>query len=150
MIAPTESVLTNTAATITDRGQCLKDEVGIRASSSMGVSPHAPNHIAARVASQTSDRTKHYPLVERSRQLPSRVGWPPRTTAPQQTETPPPAPRNRRRRELKVDDQQDDQGMGVPSNRDSSSSWMMMRGVTIIIRLSVSRPMPTLRNNRLM
>ena len=34
--------------------------------------------------------------------------------------------------------------------RSSSSSWMMIRGVTIIIRLSVSRPMPTLRNSRLM
>ena len=32
----------------------------------------------------------------------------------------------------------------------SSSSWMMIRGVTIIIRLWVSRPMPTFLNSRLM
>ena len=31
----------------------------------------------------------------------------------------------------------------------SSSSWMMIRGVTIIIRLEVSRPMPTFLNKRL-
>ena len=30
----------------------------------------------------------------------------------------------------------------------SSSSWMMMRGVTIIIRLEVSRPIPTFLNSR--
>ena len=34
--------------------------------------------------------------------------------------------------------------------RSSSSSWMMIRGVTIIIRLCVSRPMPTFLNSRLM
>ncbi len=38
----------------------------------------------------------------------------------------------------------------VPSRFSSSSSWMMMRGVTIIIKLFVVRPMPTLRNSRLM
>ena len=32
----------------------------------------------------------------------------------------------------------------------SSYFWMMIRGVTIIIRLWASRPMPTLRNRRLM
>lgn len=31
-----------------------------------------------------------------------------------------------------------------------SSSWMMIRGVTIIIRLCASRPTPTLLNNRFM
>ncbi len=30
----------------------------------------------------------------------------------------------------------------------SSSSWIMIRGVTIIIRLEASRPMPTFLNNR--
>ncbi len=37
----------------------------------------------------------------------------------------------------------------VPISRSSSSSWMMIRGVTMSIRLWVSRPMPTLRNKRL-
>ena len=36
------------------------------------------------------------------------------------------------------------------SKSSSSSSWMMIRGVTIIIRLSVSRPMPVLLKRRLM
>src|SRR5690349_2728383 len=40
-------------------------------------------------------------------------------------------------------------GTGMPS-RSSSSSWMMIRGVTIIIRLSVVRPMATFLNSRLM
>ena len=40
-------------------------------------------------------------------------------------------------------------GAWMPSF-SSSSSWMMIRGVTIIIRLCVSRPMPTFLNSRLM
>ena len=40
-------------------------------------------------------------------------------------------------------------GASTPSF-SSSSSWMMIRGVTIIIRLEVSRPMPTFLNRRLM
>ena len=37
-----------------------------------------------------------------------------------------------------------------PSSLSSSSSWMMIRGVTISIRLSVVRPMPTFLKSRLM
>src|SRR4051812_36959536 len=40
-------------------------------------------------------------------------------------------------------------GAAMPS-RSSSSSWMMMRGVTIIMRLLVSRPMETFLKSRLM
>src|SRR5687768_13401639 len=39
-------------------------------------------------------------------------------------------------------------GISIPSFA-SSSSWMMIRGVTIIIRLCASRPMPTFLNSRL-
>ena len=40
-------------------------------------------------------------------------------------------------------------GTGAPISFSSSSSWMMIRGVTIIIRLCVVRPMPTFLNRRL-
>ena len=40
-------------------------------------------------------------------------------------------------------------GCGGTPSFSSSSSWMMMRGVTIIIRLWASRPMPTFLNSRL-
>ena len=41
-------------------------------------------------------------------------------------------------------------GCGGTPIFSSSSSWMMIRGVTIIIRLWVCRPMPTFWNSRLM
>ncbi len=40
-------------------------------------------------------------------------------------------------------------GCGCTPSFSSSSSWMMMRGVTIIIRLWASRPMPTFLKSRL-
>ncbi len=64
--------------------------------------------------------------------------------------------RNRRRGEMatvpgerhfQLDHQEAHGGAWIPS-RSSSSSWMMIRGVTIIIRLCVSRPRPTFLKSR--